>query len=790
MSAGMASPDPREDLGAFYQRLILLMTSGVMRRTDEVLEPTLYPKESTPAVLVYVGSPDIRELSMVRNQLPSASYLFYLYPSCAPAQETELQQCIPPGHRTIACPMTGDSLFSEKIGALVAISSERNVRLIAGRAYEERFGNELSSVKNAIEVAQSNAQQDAVLGLIRLRCSILNLPGIWKSRRMQLPRFDVSVPAVVCGAGPSLADQLPMLRGLGPRAVLIAAGHAVPTLVKAGIIPHIVVESDFLAFINWPDEVRVDSLLVAGTDVSPSVAARFARTHWFYGSSNPFTRVLAKWGVQLQTLYLGRTVTIPAIDLAVGLGFKTVALIGQDMSVCESGVSHVDGTISPSGDPLVSVDGNEGKAVFTTAQMIGLKRDMEDYIRDVTSRTPGLRIENCTEGGAVIDGTTRKQFVLFCEEAARGDLPVHLPAAEIAGEPVWFGRVNQLADDLKHYSEIARRLVKACSALRKSLDTASPDLDRIREGQARLNDLMTSEPPARTVEIASEWLNVILHYVDEILRQTPGMIREENDPCAQLRFLSTRFRFAGDICADLISDLKSVGAQLRLINESPGGPSTHNAHFATGKGMSVADLKVTPYVFLSFRRHAVASIREGNPGLASFLEADRPGDISDRFRIRWMNQLVPYVEIKCEDGAWKPLSSFLSMYSDAMSDMRGLQTGMGFDSRRHGLVLVCPGNWMHAFAMGKVFPAAEVMIVDPWPDLLSHLIERGCFLYPLPPRALIVAADARAGQWRSLCAGRLDEWKRAGRSPVFFVPPACRELSGIAEIEKDLRSLC
>lgn len=790
MSACMAGPDPREDLGAFYQRLLLLMSSGAMSRSDVVVEPTLYPKESTPAVLVYVGSPDIRELSMVRNQLPPESYLFYLYPPCVPGQESELQQCIPAGHRTIACPMTVDSLFSEKIGALVAISCEGNVRLIAGRAYEERFNHEISRVKKAIEVAQGNAQQDAVLGLIRLRCSILNLPGIRRSRRLQLPRFDVSVPAVVCGAGPSLTDQLPMLKGLIPHIVLIAAGHAVPTLVKAGIIPHIVVESDFLAFINWPDDVRVDSLLVAGTDVAPSVAARFDRTHWFYGSSNPFARVLAKWDIKLQTLYLGRTVTISALDLAVNLGFKTVALVGQDMSVAESGVSHVDGTMSPSGDQLVPIAGNEGKTVVTTAKMAGLKRDVEDYIRDVTSRVSGLQIVNCTAGGAIIEGTTRKGFALFCEEAASRVMPVHLPAAEVDGDQPWFDRVNRIADDLKHYSEIASRLVKVCSALRKSLDTAAPDLDRVRADQTRLQNLMIREQDARTVEIASEWLNVILHYVDEILRQTPGMIREENDPVAQLRFLATRFRFAGDLCDDLISDLSSVGSQLRRIDKDPGGTGLHNAVFAAGEGMSPADLKITPYVFRSFRRHAIASIRESNAGLASFLENDRHGDISDRFRIRWMNQLVPYVEIRCEDGAWKPLSSFLSMYSDAMSDMRGLQTGTGFDPRRHCLVLVCPGNWMHAFVMGKLFPAAEVMIVDPWPDLLSHLIERGCFLYPLPPRVLIVAADARVGQWRLLCAERLAGWKRAGRSPVFFVPPACRELSGIAEIEKDLRSLC
>lgn len=785
MSNSAPVQNPREDLAAFYRRLIGLMTTSVSKDAGAELEPTLYPKGAPPSVLVYAGSPDARELKAVRDQLPAQSFLFYLYPPCAGDQESILQQGIPDGHRTIACPMTTDSFFADKIGTLVAAGFERNVRLIVGRGYEERFANEVGRVKKAIEAAQENMSQDLYRGLIRLRCSVWNLPAIWKSRRFRLRRSDGSVPAVVCGAGPSLAGQIPMLKNLGSKAVLIAVGHAVPTMVRAGITPHIVVESDSMAFRNWPDDMRVDSVLVAGTDVSPSIAARFERTQWFHGSSYPFTVALAKSGIAILSLHIGRTVTISAVDLAVRLGFRNIALVGQDLCVGKEGLSHVDGERIAPGDLLVSVPGNEDKTVSATACLLALKRAIEDYVRDVTAGNAGLRIVNCTEGGALIEGALRGRFDQWCEEVSSREHSSDLLVEEIPGEAAWSGQVKSLADGMDGYAAMADKIVQVCRRLNRNLADSTSDFIRIRNDQARLQGLMIREQEARAGEMIAEWPNTILHYTDEIMRQTPGMIREDADPVAQLRFLESRFRLAGGLCAELATDLRAVRSQLLQMEGETGK-----------KHARPCDLINAPYVFRSFRRHAVAVVRcGGNETLATYLEAHPSGDERGEFRVTWMNQVVPYVEIRKGNGgkgdaAWHPLSGFLSMYSDAVRDIRDLERRSGFDPSRHGLVLVCPGNWIYAFAFGKAFPSAEAIIVEPWLDLFSRLIERGCFLYPLSPGALIVAADERVGDWRAVCAGRLGEWKRSGKEPVFFVPPACRAVQGIPELENQIRSLC
>lgn len=52
------------------------------------------------------------------------------------------------------------------------------------------------------------------------------------------------LPIIICGSGPSLQGQIELLRSLSDRALIIAAGSAVPVLLGAGIIPHFGVAID------------------------------------------------------------------------------------------------------------------------------------------------------------------------------------------------------------------------------------------------------------------------------------------------------------------------------------------------------------------------------------------------------------------------------------------------------------------------------------------------------------------------------------------------------------------
>ncbi len=46
------------------------------------------------------------------------------------------------------------------------------------------------------------------------------------------------IPAILCGAGPSLSQQIPLLRQIQDRALIVAGGSSFPALTSKGLVPH------------------------------------------------------------------------------------------------------------------------------------------------------------------------------------------------------------------------------------------------------------------------------------------------------------------------------------------------------------------------------------------------------------------------------------------------------------------------------------------------------------------------------------------------------------------------
>ncbi len=62
-------------------------------------------------------------------------------------------------------------------------------------------------------------------------------PSLWKGKFK-------GVPAIICGAGPSLKDVAHKLKGVEEKALLIAGGSAIPALTSLGIKPHLLYAID------------------------------------------------------------------------------------------------------------------------------------------------------------------------------------------------------------------------------------------------------------------------------------------------------------------------------------------------------------------------------------------------------------------------------------------------------------------------------------------------------------------------------------------------------------------
>ncbi|MBI3986970.1 MAG: DUF115 domain-containing protein [Lentisphaerae bacterium] len=791
-----------QDIQAFHARVFELLSRAVTPGPPPAPGP-LFPPDRLPNLLIFLGTAVPAHFASIRAQLPAASFLFWLYPSCAMEEETAFLRAIPAGSRSLACPLRPDSLYLDKLSLLIALLPEKQVNFVASQESRTRYAEPIKEINETVQAILESCSLDTGRGLIRLRCSVFNLPSIERNAGVKLNPVPPGTSAIVCGAGPSLARQFELLKSLSGRVLIVAVGHAVPRLWRAGIRPDVVAEGDPHAFMNWPADAGGTGFLVATPEVSPEVARRFEAVLWCAGSSMPFTTVMTRWGFELPSVRLHKTVTVLALEFAALLGCSRVALVGQDLCVDEAGLSHVDDNRVGDRDSLIEAPGNEGRTVLTTRDLAGLRDALEQYLRllkkeAVNSAVPAPDIWNCTEGGAVIQGTVRRSLTDFAQAldpAASAPPPAALGAQPLragvffrrdASATAMAGRLDDVAVRLKEYGAGVETLVLECKRLRKELETHPISMERVRRRQDALNESLGQEERRRADDALAPWVAPLLEFTDHIMKETPGCLSQDPDPVVQLNYLQQRFAFAGDLCADLRGDLD--WARARLPNAENPGLAGLNAD-VSGVVPTLREVGTKterhPYEFKSFRRQALNVIRPGNRLLADWLER-YSGDIPPRFHIHWLNQFVPYVTVQIRENVWKPLSGFLSIVEDAQADVDRFVVGSGFDPARHAVVVVAPGNWIHAIEFARRYPRAEMLVAEPWPELLAVLMSRGCFLHHFPSGVLVVGAHEALKGWETLYADRLQSWKRRNLDPKFFVHPFAAEIPEIQEFARQL----
>lgn len=83
----------------------------------------------------------------------------------------------------------------------------------------------------------------------------------------------VNVPAIICGAGPSLLDAIEPLKNLQDRALLLAGGSAITALSNQGIAPHLNIAADpnFEEFERLKTASAYETPLIYATRVHPDI---------------------------------------------------------------------------------------------------------------------------------------------------------------------------------------------------------------------------------------------------------------------------------------------------------------------------------------------------------------------------------------------------------------------------------------------------------------------------------------------------------------------------------------
>lgn len=217
-------------------------------------------------------------------------------------------------------------------------------------------------------------------------------------------------PAVIVSAGPSLDKNVNLLREYQGRIFIVAVDAALNTLSKHDIVPDLIVTIDpkFEA-IKALESDTYNRLPMIANLISGYKLLRGHKGRKFFDvqGNNFLAHIETKYHINLPILATGGSVANSAFSFLESAGFRNIILIGQDLGYPDnrfhaSDAFENEGELETTSDKYYYVEDIYGGKVLTEKNMDLYRLWFEDSIIGCDD----LNVLDCTEGGALIHGTT------------------------------------------------------------------------------------------------------------------------------------------------------------------------------------------------------------------------------------------------------------------------------------------------------------------------------------------------------------------------------------------------
>ncbi|MCM3338741.1 DUF115 domain-containing protein [Paenibacillus sp. MER TA 81-3] len=276
-------------------------------------------------------------------------------------------------------------VYSEESPALVAIPFYQ-------REYKDEFEKFQTQMKNMLVTLKINENNDIKYRIQWIRNTVLNLPAILSRPSIKKMKSKLEgKPAIIVGSGPSLNEDLSLLKSLENRFFIIAAGTSTQALERAGITPHLIVTMDGGHFNNVAFKnvkvTEVPKLVVP--QVHHGIVDRHINSIYHAFLDND---LIANYHVPFEeeiapVFYSTFSVTGTAIQAASYFGCEPILMTGQDlsypnMSYYAEGVTHLNAKIQQSDIALATetVENVNGDLNATTPKLYMTLKDIENLL--------------------------------------------------------------------------------------------------------------------------------------------------------------------------------------------------------------------------------------------------------------------------------------------------------------------------------------------------------------------------------------------------------------------------
>lgn len=357
---------------------------------------------------------------------------------------------------------------------------DRKVNILLSPNYDKIFDREYKEFLDFIRHIQIedivNENTIRFFGDLWQGNYIMNLHYVCKDQSLKELYNKYDCPVILASGGPSLTKQLPLLKKMKDKCLIISAGSTINSLLAADIIPDYVVtmdggESNYLHFKNIKN---YDFDLIYGLGNAWKIERDFKGNRYsfcFYGEDSIQKRIKEGLGKDLPMLSTGGTVAITALEVASKISTGPIAIIGQDLAYTNN-KSHAENNNHYSeltdeffkNDMAFEVEGYYGEPVKTNHQFNSMRKSIEKLYVMLHNQH---KIYNCTEGGVKINGIPHLDFAAFCENYMYHTN--NIPKLELKNEIDDNDAIYKqfMSEEIEVYLKIKKLLIKAIQLLKE-----------------------------------------------------------------------------------------------------------------------------------------------------------------------------------------------------------------------------------------------------------------------------------------------------------------------------------
>ncbi len=619
-------------------------------------------------------------------------------------------------------------------------------------SYMEKFKEFIKSSIRAFNAMQS-------FDLMRIKNAIIHLPKILNSN-LKVQSKDKNTPAIICAAGPSLVTQMELLKKYQDKVYIIAVGHAIFSLIDAGIKIDFAIEvdpigghcSDAAALLTRGDNnpiKKFDFPLVTDISNSTSTTARFDKVIWRLMYQSPFCKYVVNGKIKLKSLLTSSTVTSTALDFATELS-DNIALIGCDLSAQTDGTMHAGEkadktTISNDFKEMIGLD---EKVVYSESYWVELGDAIENVIEQIKEKDEEKRIKlyNSTAQGLKIEGLERISLEDFVDNFTNKEkeyklLPDNLQKSDCEEIQLC---IEENVENLKGYLKNLHRILELFTLAKKEkFPVDSPFLLEFKDCLGKENEYKNNK--------AIGYLTLCVErYIEECQIDTKQKLLLED---------FGRYKMLFNFMSDIYNSMR-IAANNEKYDENIGAE------------------------FYAFREYAIDFIEESNPELAEYLRKNDLKTDKTVYYLSFFQNKPAAVKILHND---EPFS--IAQHNNHKQVTAKFVEDNNFNPNNDAVVFFAPGNWSYVLDFTVQYPDTNIIIVEPNLEIFNNVVKLGMFTHRFTEKNIVVGMDDNLRKWKRVYHSAMRNLKREGKRILFFEQPYTWQLPEIQEKLEVLKSL-